>query len=69
MKCNKCSKEIPLERIEVFPNTRECVNCSSVKQKVSFMNYEHKTAGSIITVDGNNPEGVRQAKRAYRRAR
>lgn len=67
--CHKCNKPIPPERLEVFPLTTECVVCSSAKPKFSLMFFDCKTNGSIVSIDGANTEGIRQAKRAYRRAR
>ena len=29
VKCTKCRKDIPSKRIEVLPNTKTCVNCST----------------------------------------
>lgn len=29
VECIKCGKEIPPKRIEILPNTKTCVNCST----------------------------------------
>ena len=29
VECTKCGKEIPPKRIEILPNTKTCVNCST----------------------------------------
>lgn len=67
--CEKCNVEIPAERLECLPNTTTCVNCSTVKAKVCFMVFDHKTGGSPIFVDPDDSETLRVAKRANRRAR
>lgn len=64
-----CGKEIPPERLEVLPDATTCVGCSGVKRVAAFMVYSHKTAGAVMFIDSRNPEAVRQAKRAFRRAR
>ncbi len=69
MNCVTCDSPIPKERLEVFPLATECVACSSAKPKFSLMFFDCKTNGSVVTIDGNNQEAIRQAKRAYRRAR
>ena len=69
MKCIHCGCIIPPERLEVLPHTTTCVNCSTEQKNVAFMVYPHKTGGDVVVIDGSNKEGVRQAKRAYRRAR
>lgn len=33
------------------------------------MVYGHKTAGEAVSVDGNNKEGIRQARNAFLRKR
>lgn len=30
MKCVKCNEDIPPKRLEILPNTKTCVNCSTV---------------------------------------
>lgn len=69
--CEECSQPIGQARLEAIPGTTFCVTCAGTKgpRPVAFMNYAHKTAGSIIVVDGNNQEHVRQARRAYERKR
>lgn len=69
MNCVSCGNEIDPERLEVLPHTKTCVNCSREGRNVGFMEYGHKTAGYIQIVRCNDEEGLRRAKRAYRRAR
>jgi|TARA_R110001583_G_scaffold2725_12_gene19081 hypothetical protein len=33
MDCIKCKKEIPPKRLEIIPNTKTCVNCSTESAK------------------------------------
>lgn len=69
MKCSICSSDIPEERLEILPYTKTCVGCSTEQKKVGFMAFDHKTAPTLVTVDPSNKEGLRQAKRAFRRSR
>lgn len=69
MNCKKCGTEIPFERVEILPHTKTCVNCSTEKRKVVFNVYDHKTAPSLIIIDGNDRESIRRATRAHNRAR
>lgn len=69
MNCCMCNKPIDPERLEVFPDTRVCVSCSTEKPVVGFMVYAHKTAGYVELVKADDREGLRRAERAYRRAR
>jgi hypothetical protein len=69
MKCAVCQIDIPAERLEILPHTKTCVSCSTEEKRVGFMCFEHKTAPFLVTVDGKNKEQLRQAKRAFRRAR
>lgn len=63
----KCGVEIPAVRLEYGYSC--CVNCSTEEKKVCFMVWSHKTAPELMAVDGNNPEAVRQARRANERKR
>ncbi len=67
--CNICNTKIPLERLEILPYTKTCVNCSTEKRKVVFSVYDHKTAPSLVIIDGDNYEAIRLAERAHFRAR
>lgn len=67
--CECCGFEIPAERLEVLPNTLTCVGCSTVKAKIGFMVFDHKTGGTPIMIDPDDRETLRQAQRANRRAR
>lgn len=69
MNCSKCGKSIPQERLEILPHTQTCVKCSTEKAKVVFQVYDHKTAPSLVIIDGNDSDSIRLARRAHRRAR
>lgn len=70
-KCVYCGCSISTERLDYNPNIRTCVSCADIDtpQVHAFMEYGHKTAGSIVLVDKRNSEAMRMADRAYRRRR
>lgn len=67
--CVHCSTVIPMERIDVLPETNSCVSCSHANPPkfVARMIYNHKTAGEVIIARGG--ENVRRLEREYWRAR
>ena len=65
-KC-QCGKQIPDIRLEFGYTT--CVDCSTEQKRRVYTVFNHKTAPEIVSVDGNDAEALRQADRAYRRAR
>lgn len=72
--CKICNCDIPKERIDAFmeikgiePDT--CVLHSIEEKYIGFLNYEHKTAPTVITVNPGNKESLRRAKRQYFRKR
>lgn len=75
--CKVCGVEIPEERLEflrAYERELTCVKHSKEQIVRTFMVYQHKTAGDLVVIpnkqDGTNDEElVRQAERAYRRAR
>ena len=69
MTCTGCGCQIPQIRLDAIPGVQTCVKCSDEPKRVGFMVYGHKTAGEVLTVDPRNSEALRQAQRAYRRAR
>ena len=69
MKCSHCNAQITPARLEILPDTKTCALCSTEQRRVGFLVYGHKTAGEVVIIDGGNREAVRQAERAYRRAR
>jgi ribosomal protein S26 len=46
--CTECGKRIPKERLEILPQTKFCVNCSTEKAVVGFINCSDKTSDIII---------------------
>lgn len=67
--CTKCAKPIDPERLEALPDTLTCKDCSTTIKAVTLMDFGHKTAPVLVTIDPKDKEGVRRAQRAYRRAR
>lgn len=69
--CSVCHSPIDPERLEVLPDTIYCVTCarSHVSKRVAFMDYSHKTAPQLVVIEGTDEEGLRRAKRAFKRAR
>jgi len=66
----QCGKPIfPYSRVK--DGYENCIECSkkTTSHRVGFMVFSHKTAPELITIDSNNKEGLRLAKRAHRRAR
>ena len=77
MRCIHCQNEIHKDRVTFLELTNKiptCVNCSTEEPALTLMNFGHKTGGEVFVVP-NNPDGsrnkerVRQATRAFRRAR
>lgn len=79
VRCAACAVTLPTSRVQVYTELfgsapTRCTRCSTTEAPVVLMNYGHKTGGHITVVpqnaDGsNNSERVRQAIRAYQRAR
>jgi len=67
--CFKCKCVIPMERLDVLPETQTCVQCSGVEKYVGAMVYDHKTAGRLAYVNPKNKEAVETLKRFVNRAR
>jgi hypothetical protein len=67
--CEECGEVIPVERLEVLPDTTTCVKHSLVKKNVVMSVYSHKTAPETVIIDAEDRESVRLADRANRRAR
>lgn len=69
--CKKCNSEIPEERLEFLLENNKmitCVKCTNETRVTGFMDYGHKTAPQLVLMP-NDPEILRIAKRAFRRAR
>jgi len=67
MNCDLCGEPIHPDRMELLPNTRTCVRCSTEEPIVGFMIYNHKTAGEVFIAKGK--ENCRILDREYTRAR
>jgi hypothetical protein len=67
--CNTCNNQIPASRLEILPDTKTCVKCSTTQKYIGAMIYDHKTAGRLEYVDPNNIIAVEQLKRFVNRAR
>ena len=50
MDCIKCNSEIPEGRIQILPNTKTCVNCSSTSQWYARAVITGKTTYSEVEV-------------------
>jgi hypothetical protein len=71
MTCTRCNSDVDPGRAEFLRETGRpvvCMTCSGEQAKVCFISYSHKTAGELVVV-GTDPEAIRRAERAYRRAR
>ena len=64
-KCIKCSKEINPLRLKALPETKTCVNCSTVEQYGCAPVINHKTGNSIQIMSGQ--DAARIAKLTQRR--
>lgn len=72
MICKYCDSTIPEEREEFLVESKKeitCVGCSKESKITGFMDYNHKTAPQLVLVPADEPETLRIAKRAFRRAR
>jgi uncharacterized protein YaiE (UPF0345 family) len=72
MECIYCDNDLDRDRYEFLIETSRritCVSCSQENRAVGFMDWEHKTAPSLVMVPSNAKETIRILKRANRRAR
>jgi hypothetical protein len=72
MNCIYCKSCVGLDRYEFLQETNRkivCKECSVEKKAVGFMDWNHKTAPSLIMVPNNAKETIRILKRANRRGR
>ena len=72
--CEVCGTRIPAKRLAAVPNTTYCVKCAEKygpKPKVGFMvsTASKGTASTLVTVDPDDTEALRRARRAHRRQR
>jgi ribosome-binding protein aMBF1 (putative translation factor) len=72
MHCKYCQSVIDPERLEFlieYKRMMVCKNCSVEQKAVGYMDWNHKTAPSLIMVPSNATETIRKLDRANRRAR
>lgn len=72
MNCIYCKTDVGVDRYEFLTETGRkiiCKECSVEDRAVGFMNWEHKTAPSLVMVPANAKETRRILERANRRAR
>jgi hypothetical protein len=68
--CKHCGCTIPEERLEVFPDIFECVNCSTAEKPRGIMTTNmSKGCGMELTILPNDPEIQRIANRFHKRSR
>lgn len=69
MHCALCFNLIPAERLEVLPDTRTCVKCSTEKKYVGANVFTHKTAPTLVFFRGEEKENIRQLSNLVMRRR
>jgi hypothetical protein len=72
MNCVYCKTDVGFDRYEFLVETGRkiiCKECSVENRAVGYMNFEHKTAPSLVMVPANAKETIRILNRANRRAR
>jgi ribosomal protein S26 len=63
MDCVNCGKEIPVERLEVLPDTTTCVNCSTVTAKTGVVIWD-KGVSNIVALNADEAERFSQLENA-----
>lgn len=69
--CHKCGSPVDEDRLEFLLATNRsisCPKCCGERQKVTLMDYSHKTAGCAVVIP-DDPEQIRMAFRVYHRSR
>ena len=72
MNCVYCKTDVGFDRYEFLVETGRkiiCKECSVENRAVGYMNFEHKTAPSLVMVPANAKETIRILDRANRRSR
>ena len=72
MNCVYCKTDVGFDRYEFLVETGRkiiCKECSVENRAVGYMNFQHKTAPSLVMVPSNAKETIRILDRANRRAR
>ena len=60
--CTKCGKEVPPKRIEILPNTKTCVNCSTTGAYVGRPVQLGKGEDTYTELDIMTPEQAQALK-------
>ena len=71
-KCISCFDKIDNDRYDFlveFNRPMICKDCSTEKRAVGFMDWNHKTAPSLVMVPNNAKETIRILNRANKRSR
>jgi hypothetical protein len=72
MNCIYCDDAIDYDRYEFLVETGRkiiCKGCSVENRAVGYMDFNHKTAPSLVMVPANATQTIRILDRANRRAR
>jgi hypothetical protein len=72
MNCIYCDDAIDYDRYEFLVETGRkiiCKGCSVENRAVGYMDFNHKTAPSLVMVPANAKETIRILDRANRRSR
>ena len=72
MHCIYCNSSIDFDRYEFLVETGRniiCKDCSVENRAVGFMDWNHKTAPSLVMVPSNATQTIRILDKANRRAR
>jgi hypothetical protein len=72
MNCIYCRSCVGVDRYEFLVETSRniiCKDCSVENRAVGYMDFNHKTAPSLVMVPSNATETIRILNRANRRAR
>lgn len=69
MTCVFCKCEIPVERLEILPETTTCVKCSRVQKYQGANVFTHKTAPTLVFFRGEDKENLRQLSNLVMRRR
>jgi len=62
MFCHKCGNQIPEERLEILPETRVCVSCSTEPPYRGFVSTTPRHKGTELSIT-KDPEAAAQMDR------
>ena len=69
MKCAKCKEDIPQGRLDIFPDTWYCANCTTAEPYYGINVFDHKTGGRVVYVPREAKQSVETLQRFNTRAR